>query len=99
MRSLVLLSCLLISSCSIFSVKDYQIVQQDAKTVATHNLSLLRYCNISNENYLYVNDQFDTNRRNLLVYINDINEDLARAKVCFDALEDYNLEIIESSQK
>lgn len=88
----------LISGCSLFSVKDYNIVNQDAKTVALYNLSVLQVCNVSNTNYLYVDRDFDTTTRNLFVYINDLNEDLARSKLCFKTLENYNLMVAEQKK-
>ena len=84
----------LLSGCSLFSVKPHTINTDDAKRIATHNLSVLNYCDVNNSNYLYVDQKGKTTTRNLYVYINDINEDLARSKLCYQALTHYNEDVI-----
>ena len=95
----MLCAIMCLTSCSLFSVKDYKIINTDAKSVASHNLSVLRYCNVNNTNYLYVDKDFNTTTRNLFVYINDLNEDLARSKACFESLEAYNIGVVQQMEK
>ncbi|WP_440682154.1 hypothetical protein [Cysteiniphilum halobium] len=84
----------LLCGCSLFNVKQHTLNNDDAKRIATHNLSVLHYCDVNNVNYLYVDPNGKTTMRNLFVYINDINEDLARSKLCYQALTHYNEDVI-----
>ena len=95
MKICSLLLLLSLGGCSLFSVKDYRIVNQDAKQVALYNLSVLKYCQSGTHNYLYVNSDLTTTGRNLFVYINDLNQDLARSHLCLETLKTYNTSIIE----
>ncbi len=76
------------------------ILTKDANTVAVHNLTAIEYCNVnSNPNYLYVDSKFYTTNYDLFMYINQINVDLLRYKICFEALKKYNLEVVELIKK
>lgn len=100
MKNLSLLALIsLLSGCSVFSTKEYKIITSDAKSVASHNLSVLRYCNTNSENYLYVDKNFQALPRNVFVYINDLNQDLQKLNVCLKALEEYNLKVFEKYQQ
>lgn len=100
MKNLSLLVVIsLLASCSVFSTKEYKIITSDAKSVAGHNLSVLRYCNTNSENYLYVDENFQALPRNVFVYINDLNQDLQKLNVCLKTLEEYNLKVFEKYQQ
>lgn len=100
MKNLSLLVVIsLLVGCSVFSAKEYKIITSDAKSVASHNLSVLRYCNTNHQNYLYVDENFKAMPRNIFVYINDINQDLQRLDVCFKSLEEYNLKVFQKYQQ
>ena len=89
----------LLSGCSILGVKEHQFNVDEAKHVATYNLLVLRYCNTANTNYVYVDETGKTSLRNLFVYINDLNEDLTRSKVCFETLTKYNNDVLAKLSK
>ncbi len=86
---------LLTTGCSVFSFKQHTINNEEAKSVATYNLSVLRYCDTDNTNFIYVDEAGKTTIRNLYLYMNDLNEDVSRAKACYEALTAYNQGVVD----
>ena len=97
-RSSIFALSLALSGCSLFNVKP-TVINQDARAVATYNLSIVDMCDIEPRNYITVDQGFNTTTRNLFFYINDINEDLARSQACLNSIVDYNNEIIKQVGK
>lgn len=92
-------SACFLCNCSFFNMKNYTVVSTDAKVVAAYNLLVMRYCNLSNTNYLYVNKDHCAKAADLFIYINDINEDLEKSKLCFKTLQNYNQSVIDEVAK
>lgn len=95
----VIVTLLLLTSCALLDTKRYNIVDSDARSVAQYNLKTLERFNTNHANFLYVDEDGKTSVRNILMYINDLNEDVERSRICYSSLIDYNKQIVEAFSK
>ncbi|WP_011178476.1 hypothetical protein [Caedibacter taeniospiralis] len=80
--------------CSMFGVKPV-VINTEIETVILQNISIVDLCDISTQNVLYVDKDYNITMSNLLLYINDINESLAKSQLCLQGISDYNYSVLK----
>lgn len=90
----LLMGCLflLLNSCSLFG-DDYKNI--NAKGIARHNLSVIKYCSTFSDDFLYVDDKTFTSKKDIFLLINEMNRSISQYRICLNNLEEYNIKVIK----
>lgn len=96
---IIVLFCIFISSCALFSTSEYKIINPNTTEVARHNLQVLKLAGAFSQPYLLVDRTGKTSLRDLYIFINETQAPLARSKEVISSLIKYNEAVIASMNK
>lgn len=97
MRLIILIfMCILISGCSLFSTKEFNITNPNATEIARHNLYMIQTSLIGTKNYLLVNKNGKSSPKDVFLYINSLRYPLEIDRILMNLLIEYNRGIIKS---
>lgn len=93
--TILIFMCILISGCSLFSTKEFNITNPNATEVARHNLYMIKTSLIGTKNYLLVNENGKSSLKDMFLYINALRYPLEIDRILMNLLIKYNRDIIE----